>query len=139
VGSTTQEEEYLTAERRVENGPTPPHEMHDPEERHDVGSWALTEVHPSTINRISWGAIFAGTVVAFVVQILFSVLGLAIGLTIVEPMTGQAPWEGIGMVGCHRSDLAPPGWLDRGTAVWYASPSGCDAARCRRLGTGHLH
>jgi hypothetical protein len=81
----------------VENGPTPPHEMHDPEERHDVGSWALTEVHPSTINRISWGAIFAGTVVAFVVQILFSVLGLAIGLTIVEPMTGQAPWEGIGI------------------------------------------
>jgi hypothetical protein len=35
--------------------------------------------------RLSWGAIFAGLVVALVVQVVLSVLGLAIGLTIWDP------------------------------------------------------
>jgi hypothetical protein len=87
------------AERRTENYGAPDHEVHehDVHERHHVGSRTPPEVYPSTISRISWGAIFAGTVVAFVAQILFTLLGLAIGLTIVEPMTGQAPWEGVGI------------------------------------------
>jgi hypothetical protein len=86
-------------ERRTESYGTPDHEVHehDVQERHHVGSRTPPEVYPSTISRISWGAIFAGTVVAFVAQILFTLLGLAIGLTIVEPMTGQAPWEGVGI------------------------------------------
>jgi hypothetical protein len=83
------------AERRVENGPTPPHEMHDPGERHDVGSWRLSGARAATINRISWGAVFAGTIVALVAQLLFTMLGLAIGLTFIEPLTGQTPWQGI--------------------------------------------
>jgi hypothetical protein len=87
------------AERRIESYGAPDHEVHEHngEERHHVGSRTPPEVYPSTISRISWGAIFAGTVVAFVAQILFTLLGLAIGLTIVEPMTAQAPWEGIGI------------------------------------------
>jgi hypothetical protein len=86
-------------QRRTESYSAPDHEVHEHnrQERHHVGSWTLSEVPPSTISRISWGAIFAGTVVAFVAQILFTLLGLAIGLTIVEPMTGQAPWEGVGI------------------------------------------
>jgi hypothetical protein len=86
-------------ERRIESDGAPDHEVHehDGQERHHVGSRTPPEVHPSTISRISWGAIFAGTAVAFVAQILFTLLGLAIGLTIVEPMTGQAPWEGVGI------------------------------------------
>jgi hypothetical protein len=86
-------------ERRIESYDAPDHEVHEhnEQERHHVGSRMPPEVYPSTISRISWGAIFAGTVVAFVAQILFTLLGLAIGLTIVEPMTGQAPWEGIGI------------------------------------------
>jgi hypothetical protein len=83
------------AERRVENGPTPPHEMHDPGERHDVGSWRPSGTPAATINRISWGAIFAGTVVALVAQLLLTMLGLAIGLATIEPLTGQTPWQGI--------------------------------------------
>jgi hypothetical protein len=39
--------------------------------------------------RISWGAIFAGAVMAFAVQILLSVLGMAIGLTAVDPGQGD--------------------------------------------------
>jgi hypothetical protein len=86
-------------QRRTEGYVAPDHEVHehDGRERHHVGAWTPAEVHPSTISRISWGAIFAGTMVAFVAQILFTLLGLAIGLTIVEPMTGQAPWEGVGI------------------------------------------
>ena len=86
-------------ERRTESYGAPDHEVHehDVHERHHVGSRTPPEVYPSTISRISWGAIFAGTVVAFVAQILFTLLGLAIGLTIAEPMTGQAPWEGVGI------------------------------------------
>ena len=86
-------------QRRTENYIAPDHEVHehDVQETHRVGSRMPAEVLPSTISRISWGAIFAGTVVAFVAQILFTLLGLAIGLTIVEPMTGQAPWEGVGI------------------------------------------
>jgi hypothetical protein len=86
-------------QRRTENYIAPDHEVHehDVHETHHVGSRMPAEVLPSTISRISWGAIFAGTVVAFVVQVLFTLLGLAIGLTIVEPMTGQAPWEGVGI------------------------------------------
>jgi hypothetical protein len=94
-------------QRRTEDHIAPPHDRHavtpheahehDGQERHVAGSWVPTEVHPSTISRISWGAIFAGAVVAFVAQVLFTLLGFAIGLTVVEPMTAQAPWEGIGI------------------------------------------
>jgi hypothetical protein len=100
------------AERRREGHAAQTYERHDAPERHDVthhhdvahdvvrddaAAWVPADVYPSTINRISWDAIFAGTVVAFVAQILFTLLGLAIGLTVVEPMTAQTPWEGIGI------------------------------------------
>ncbi len=84
-------------QRRTESHIAPPHERHDGQERHDVVSGMPTDVRPVTINRISWGAVFAGTAVAFVAQIVFSLLGLAIGLTIIEPLTGQTPVEGIGI------------------------------------------
>jgi hypothetical protein len=35
--------------------------------------------------RLSWGAIFAGLIVALVLQVVLSVLGIAIGLTVWEP------------------------------------------------------
>jgi hypothetical protein len=56
-----------------------------------------TDVHPSTIIRMSWGAVLAGTAVALVAQVLFTLLGLAIGLTITEPLSDQTSWEGIGI------------------------------------------
>ncbi|HEX7050380.1 MAG TPA: hypothetical protein VF188_09280 [Longimicrobiales bacterium] len=46
--------------------------------------------------RLSWGAVFAGLVVAVVVQVLLSLLGLAIGLGAVNFQTGQ-PFAGIGV------------------------------------------
>lgn len=46
--------------------------------------------------RLSWGAIFAGFVVAMVSQVVFSVLGLAIGFSTFSPTGGAIGGYGIG-------------------------------------------
>jgi hypothetical protein len=50
---------------------------------------------PVAIRRISWGAIFAGVVVALVVQMVFSLLGMGIGLGAINPMETN-PLQGLG-------------------------------------------
>ncbi len=45
--------------------------------------------------RVRWGAVFAGLIVAIVTQFLLGVLGLAVGLTALEPREG-APGAGFG-------------------------------------------
>jgi hypothetical protein len=47
--------------------------------------------------RISWGAIFAGTLVAIVLEITLSLLGVGIGLGIVNPATDENPLGTIGL------------------------------------------
>ncbi len=39
------------------------------------------------VNQVSWGAIFAGVAVALVVQFLLNLLGVGIGLAVLEPLT----------------------------------------------------
>ncbi len=56
-----------------------------------------TDVYRSIVKRTSWGAIFAGMVVALVVELALSVLGLGIGLGVVNPATEQAPFAGVGI------------------------------------------
>jgi hypothetical protein len=41
--------------------------------------------------RISWGAVFAGAVVALAVQLVLALIGGAIGLATLSPATGQSP------------------------------------------------
>ncbi len=41
--------------------------------------------------RISWGAIFAGVVIAVAVQLLMGILGTGIGLSMVDPVEGTTP------------------------------------------------
>jgi len=48
------------------------------------------------MRRITWGAVFAGVVVALVVQMLFSLLGLGIGMGTVNPMEESNPFSGLG-------------------------------------------
>ena len=48
-------------------------------------AWALR-----VRRRISWGAIFAGVVLVLAVQLLLSLLGLAVGLTTVDPGQGAS-------------------------------------------------
>ncbi|QNE30764.1 hypothetical protein F1C10_01435 [Sphingomonas sp. NBWT7] len=44
-----------------------------------------------TVRRISWGAIFAGVVIAIAVQLLLGILGTGIGLSMVDPSDGTTP------------------------------------------------
>jgi hypothetical protein len=59
-------------------------------EREQVrGRWAV-------ISHVSWGAIFAGAVVALVVQLTLAMLGLGIGLYAYDPGAGSPAGLGIG-------------------------------------------
>jgi hypothetical protein len=49
-----------------------------------------------THKRISWGAVFAGALLALVAQLSLSLLGLGIGLSTVDPMQEQNPVSGLG-------------------------------------------
>lgn len=44
-----------------------------------------------TPTRLSWGAIFAGVVIAIAVQLVLGILGAGIGLTLVDPVEGTTP------------------------------------------------
>ncbi|MDQ3289099.1 MAG: hypothetical protein M3Q42_12765 [Pseudomonadota bacterium] len=52
---------------------------------------------PLSARRVSWGAIFAGTVVALAVHVVLAVLGIAIGASVIDPATEANPVEGIGV------------------------------------------
>ena len=54
---------------------------------------------PIWYNRISWGAIFAGLVIALAVQIMLTLLGAAIGLSTINPASEANPMNGIGTGG----------------------------------------
>jgi hypothetical protein len=46
---------------------------------------------PRVLPRLSWGAIFAGVVIAVAVQVLLGILGTGIGLSMVDPTEGTTP------------------------------------------------
>ena len=50
----------------------------------------------AAIKRVSWGAIFAGVVIALVLQLALSILGLGIGASTINPVTEQNPMAGFG-------------------------------------------
>ena len=63
---------------------------------------------PAAVRRISWGAIFAGTVIVMVVQMLLSMLGVGIGAVTIDPASGQSPTAGT---------------LGTGAAIWWVVAS----------------
>ena len=50
-----------------------------------------------TVRRVSWGAIFVGTVVAMALMVFFTTLGLAIGAAAVDPLYEESPLSGLGV------------------------------------------
>src|SRR5688572_24020419 len=88
---------------------------------------------PHVMRRISWGAIFAGLIVALVCQIVLTMLGVAIGAATIEPLNEQRPLENLGT----------------GAAIWWIVSSlislflgACVAGRLAgvpRRGDGALH
>ncbi len=66
-------------------------------EQPPLGAYAAAAATPlPLLKRISWGAIFAGAVLALVIQLSLSLLGLGIGLGTIDPLTEQNPVAGIG-------------------------------------------
>ncbi|MGI8467872.1 MAG: hypothetical protein ACR2N3_05415 [Pyrinomonadaceae bacterium] len=66
-------------------------------EREIIHDTAVTGAMPMAAGRrVSWGAIFAGAVVALVVQLMLSVLGIGIGASTINPLTEQNPAAGLG-------------------------------------------
>jgi hypothetical protein len=51
----------------------------------------------SLLKRVSWGAIFAGTVVTLVLILMFTLLGLGIGFAVINPATEENPLGGVGI------------------------------------------
>jgi Skp family chaperone for outer membrane proteins len=47
------------------------------------------DVRTILINRVSWGALFAGIIIALVVQLLLSMLGVGVGVATLNPATGD--------------------------------------------------
>ena len=54
-------------------------------------STASDDAHTILRNEVSWGAIFAGVVVALVTQVLLTMLGASIGIATLDPGTGDNP------------------------------------------------
>ncbi|OUJ70046.1 hypothetical protein BXP70_25560 [Hymenobacter crusticola] len=60
---------------------------------------AFTPSHPGLAagKRISWGAVFAGALIAIVLQLALSLLGLGIGLGTIDPLSEKNPLAGLGI------------------------------------------
>lgn len=56
-----------------------------------TGPTVADDAHTILLNKVSWGAIFAGVVVALVTQVLLSMLGVGIGIATLDPATGDNP------------------------------------------------
>jgi hypothetical protein len=61
---------------------------------YEVAAGDTVAVRPRRSRRISWGAIFAGVVMVLAVQLLLSMLGIGIGLSMVSPAEGDTPSPG---------------------------------------------
>lgn len=63
------------------------------------------DVRTVLLNKVNWGAIFAGAVIALVIQFLLSLLGVGIGAATLDPATGDNP---------------DAGTFSMVSAIWYA-------------------
>lgn len=49
----------------------------------------------TSVNRVSWGAIIAGAVIAVALMVFFTIFGIGIGASIIDPQFDQNPVEGM--------------------------------------------
>ena len=57
----------------------------------DVSPSTAEDAHTIMVNRVSWGAIFAGVVIALVVQVLLTMLGAGLGIATIDPASNGSP------------------------------------------------
>ena len=58
---------------------------------------AIDPAEPFVAKRVSWGAVFAGITLALVTQLLLSLLGMAIGFSVVDASGDADPTDGFGI------------------------------------------
>ncbi len=57
-----------------------------------VGAYGAVEGDvPVAVKRVSWGAIWVGLTIVLVIQLLFSLLGIGIGASTIDPLQGESP------------------------------------------------
>jgi len=61
----------------------------------DPAQWGFAA--PSALRRVSWGALIAGALIALIVHLMLTLLGLGVGAMTLEPTGGQAVPEGLGI------------------------------------------
>jgi ElaB/YqjD/DUF883 family membrane-anchored ribosome-binding protein len=64
---------------------------------HEALAGTMQDDHFLAIKRVSWAAVFAGFVVAVVVQLMLTMLGVGIGASTINPLTEASPAAGIGV------------------------------------------
>ena len=64
---------------------------YDPTETPQSGYAVETVDQTIQLNKVSWGAIFAGVVVALIVQVLLTMLGVGLGVATLDPRTSDNP------------------------------------------------
>lgn len=62
-----------------------------PSERTPVRTAAIYAAYDRPFARISWGAVFAGAIIALATQIVLALIGMAIGLATLNPASGNTP------------------------------------------------
>ncbi len=73
------------------------HNPDTPRARGDHDSPHMSPVLPSEdartilLNRVAWGAVFAGVVMSLVAQLILNMLGVGVGLSTLDPGTGDNP------------------------------------------------
>jgi hypothetical protein len=55
-----------------------------------------TEVRETRVSRVSWAAVFGGTLIMLITLMLLSLLGIGIGIGTINPMEESQPFQGIG-------------------------------------------
>jgi len=86
------------------------------------------------LRRVSWGAIFAGAAIATAIMVLLGLLGIAIGATISDPISGDTPSAKAFGIG------AGLWWIVSGILALLAGGwASARMAGLRRKGEGPLH
>lgn len=56
----------------------------------------LTEIQETRVSRVSWAAVFGGTLIMLITLMLLSLLGIGIGIGSINPLEEARPMQGIG-------------------------------------------
>jgi hypothetical protein len=71
--------------------PETPRSRGDPDAPHVTPVTPEEDMRTILINRVSWGAVFAGVVIALVTQLILNLIGIGIGAATFDPASGANP------------------------------------------------